>query len=122
MHDAVRARVAQLALAAVLIIEHLPVDIRHNSKVDRNRVADEHGGLAGRGSASRYESSRHRRNEFARCCAVCGTDGRGDNVVALRDEVGDGRWLQVQGDIRDATNLPDVMRGADAVIHLAPSR
>jgi nucleoside-diphosphate-sugar epimerase len=46
-------------------------------------------------------------------------DVRGDNVVALQRSKSDGRWLQVQGDIRDATKLPDVMRGADAVIHLA---
>jgi nucleoside-diphosphate-sugar epimerase len=46
-------------------------------------------------------------------------DSRGDNVVALQRGKSDGRWLQVQGDIRDATKLPDVMRGADAVIHLA---
>jgi len=52
MHDAVRAA-SQLALAAVLVVEHLPVDIRHNSKVDRTRVAEWASEvLAGHGSAS----------------------------------------------------------------------
>ncbi|MEI8237813.1 MAG: alpha/beta fold hydrolase [Actinomycetota bacterium] len=37
--DAVRAAVAPLAIAAVRTIDHLPVDIRHNAKIDRAALA-----------------------------------------------------------------------------------
>ncbi|HVQ88391.1 MAG TPA: alpha/beta fold hydrolase [Actinomycetes bacterium] len=49
--DAVRAQ-ATLDVAAVLVVRNLPVDIRHNSKIDRARVADWASRvLAGDGSA-----------------------------------------------------------------------
>jgi acyl-coenzyme A synthetase/AMP-(fatty) acid ligase len=52
MHDAIRAA-SQLTLAAVLVVDQLPVDIRHNSKIDRGRVAEWASEvLAGHGSAS----------------------------------------------------------------------
>jgi acyl-coenzyme A synthetase/AMP-(fatty) acid ligase len=48
--DAVRG-VAGVAVAAVLERRDLPVDIRHNSKVDRSALADWAAGvLAGRGT------------------------------------------------------------------------
>jgi acyl-coenzyme A synthetase/AMP-(fatty) acid ligase len=37
--DAVRAAVGVVDVAAVLVVPKLPVDIRHNSKIDRARVA-----------------------------------------------------------------------------------
>ncbi|WP_343048076.1 alpha/beta fold hydrolase [Cellulomonas humilata] len=36
---AVRAALAGTDVAAVLVVEHLPTDVRHNSKIDRSRVA-----------------------------------------------------------------------------------
>lgn len=50
--DAVR-QAAGIEFAAVLVVEELPVDIRHNSKIDRASVADwADGVLAGKGAAS----------------------------------------------------------------------
>ena len=38
--SAVRAALEPLPVAAVLVADEIPTDIRHNSKIDRARVAD----------------------------------------------------------------------------------
>ena len=54
--EVVRAA-ARAPIAAVLIIKSLPVDIRHNSKIDRVAVGE----WARRGAGRRMKSSGHRR-------------------------------------------------------------
>ena len=44
---------------------------------------------------------------------------RGDEVVTLQRGESTGPWRQVRGDIRDAEAVSGVVRGVDAVIHLA---
>jgi olefin beta-lactone synthetase len=55
--DRVRAAVPEVDVAAVLRVKELPVDIRHQSKIDREKVAREAGAmLAGRGLGGRRRS------------------------------------------------------------------
>ncbi len=70
--DRVRAAVPEVDIAAVLVVPELPVDIRHQSKIDRARLSREAAEmLAGRGL-----DRRRRRGEAS------GADGTGDGTSA----------------------------------------
>ena len=122
LHDRVRCGPSTRPIAAVFEVPSLPVDRRHNSKIDRSRL-----GCVGRGAARRRarivtdavkvlvtggdepDRPAHRR----RACAE-----RGDDVTTLQrgDDPGD---ASVRGSVTDRPAVADACTGQDAVIHLA---
>ncbi|MFO7960888.1 MAG: alpha/beta fold hydrolase [Nitriliruptoraceae bacterium] len=79
--DRVRAAVPAVDVAAVLVVPKLPVDIRHQSKIDRAQLAREAAtmlagrGLGGRGPDERHRSGGHRSGGQTDAAPGDATDG-----------------------------------------------
>ncbi|WP_311197899.1 NAD-dependent epimerase/dehydratase family protein [Ornithinimicrobium sp. INDO-MA30-4] len=133
---------ASVPVAAVLVKDWLPVDIRHASKVDRTALAAwasdqlqpagirERVARAPRNSAARPAPRVGRRGQAMKVL-VTGASGmlggavadllaeRGDDVTVMQRRTAGGRHRERLGDIGDADDVDRAVADHDAIIHLA---
>ena len=115
-------------VAAVLTVHALPVDIRHNTKIDRTAVAAwaerGAGGQASEAAVVTHEGGRMKvlvtggTSLLARRTAET-LLARGDDVTVLQRHVSPLECAQVLADVRDADAVHRAVDGCDAVIHAA---
>ena len=129
---AVRRALAPQAIAAVLTVPELPVDRRHNSKIDRTRLGRwAELLLAGGSPATRRRRSRAQERLLMRVLVTGGSsllgqttiaalEAGGHEVVALqRHPSAKLDCEQVLADICDARRVAGAAAGCDAVVHSA---